>query len=91
MEELQGAKNQGYLFNTGSSSNLGDCKNKIQTTFQAAGVWEYVFFPPPALPLVGPLPELIMAQPEPTHLDMVDNASVVTRYNSVAKIIAISG
>ena len=96
---IEGAKKQGYRFNTGSSL---DCqwaiaKNKNQTAFQAAGVWEYVFFPPPAVPLVGPLPELILAQPEPTHLNMVDNkiarfdVSIVTRFNSVATIIAISG
>ena len=47
--------------------------------------------------MVGPLPELILAQPEPTHAKMVDNkiarydASIITRYNSVATIIAISG
>jgi hypothetical protein len=100
----EGAKKQGYLFNTGSSLDWAIAKNKIQTAFQAAGVWEYVYFPPPAVPLVAPpgggpivLPELTLAQPEPTHANMVDNkiarydASVIARYNSVATIVAISG
>jgi hypothetical protein len=87
----EGAKKQGYLFNTGSSLDWAIAKNKIQTAFQAAGVWEYVHFPPPVVPLVAPpgggpivLPELTLAQPEPTHTLMVDDK--IARYD--ASVIA---
>jgi hypothetical protein len=99
----QNAKVKEYLFGTGSSLDWAIARNKIQTAFQAAGVWEYVNCPQALIPVApvggGPIvfPELTLPQPEPTHVTMVDDkiarydASVATRFNSVATIIAISG
>ena len=84
-------KSKEYLFGSGSSLDWAISRNKIQTAFQAVGVWEYVYCPPALIPAApvggGPivLPELTLPQQEPTRTIMVDDkiarydASIVTR------------
>ena len=64
----QNAKVKEYLFGTGSSLDWAIARNKIQTAFQAAGVWEYVNCPQALIPVApvggGPIvfPELTLPQ-----------------------------